>query len=237
MKFTRALALTGTLAISGVLINTAAAQQVDHSQHGGAHTTQPDHSVHGNQHTQQADHSQHGGQMGQQMSHQMGHQMGRHMMNQASAASQPTEAGQDAFAAIQEIVSILSADPATDWSKVNIDALRDHLVDMHRVTLYAQVAGEQIEGGMRYTVTGDTETAASIKRMVTAHARQVSQDSGWSAATSELVNGVTLVVTTDHANDVAKIRGLGFAGFMVQGNHHQPHHLMMATGGFGGHQH
>ncbi|MDP2126189.1 MAG: hypothetical protein Q8K97_02310 [Pseudohongiella sp.] len=217
MKLTHALAFTGTLAFAAVLSTAAVAQQADHSQHGGSQAQQPDHS-------------QHAGHM----THQVG---GQQTMNHAAAATQPTQAGQDAFAAIQEIVSILSADPATDWSKVNIDALRDHLVDMHRVTLYAQVAGEQIEGGMRYTVTGDTETAASIKRMVTAHARQVSQDSRWSAATSELANGVTLVVTTDHANDVAKIRGLGFAGFVVQGNHHQPHHLMMATGGFGGHQH
>ena len=38
-----------------------------------------------------------------------------------------TRGGQDAFAAIQEIVEILAADPKTDWSKVNIDALRQHL--------------------------------------------------------------------------------------------------------------
>jgi len=29
---------------------------------------------------------------------------------------------------------------------------------------------------------------------------------------------------------VAKVRALGLMGFMVQGDHHLPHHLMMATG-------
>jgi hypothetical protein len=29
---------------------------------------------------------------------------------------------------------------------------------------------------------------------------------------------------------VARIRGLGFIGLLVQGAHHQPHHLAMAKG-------
>ena len=36
---------------------------------------------------------------------------------QSGAAREP---GQAAFAAIQEIVALLDADPSTDWSKVNI---------------------------------------------------------------------------------------------------------------------
>ena len=43
-------------------------------------------------------------------------------------SSGPIEAGESAFAAIQEIVALLNADPKTDWSKVDIDALRQHLV-------------------------------------------------------------------------------------------------------------
>jgi hypothetical protein len=34
----------------------------------------------------------------------------------------PTMPGQDAFGAIQEIVGMLEADPATDWSKVNLES-------------------------------------------------------------------------------------------------------------------
>lgn len=49
--------------------------------------------------------------------------------NQASLnnAVLPQETGQSAFAAIQEIVTKLEADPATDWSKIDIESLRQHL--------------------------------------------------------------------------------------------------------------
>ena len=46
------------------------------------------------------------------------------------SGSMPTEPGQAAFGAIREIVGVLLTDPMTNWSKVNIDALRRHLVDM-----------------------------------------------------------------------------------------------------------
>ena len=179
-----------------------------------------------------AQHEQHGGQqhsMGHNIDHGMHHM---HMMGHGahSASSQPSEAGQAAFAAIQEIVALLEADPDTDWSAVNIDALRTHLIDMDLVMMKANAHAETIEGGARYHVTGDAQTAAAIKRMVPAHALQVSADSSWQATTEEMPNGVTLTITTADANEVAKIRALGFAGFMVQGNHHQPHHLMMSKG-------
>ena len=66
-----------------------------------------------------------------------GHDMhGKHglMGEQAQSSSEPTLPGQDAFGTIQEIVQILEADPNTDWSKVNIAALREHLIDMNEVT-------------------------------------------------------------------------------------------------------
>ena len=53
----------------------------------------------------------------------MGGDPGMHM------ASTPTMPGQDAFGAIQEIVQILEADPKTDWSKVELEGLRQHLID------------------------------------------------------------------------------------------------------------
>lgn len=46
--------------------------------------------------------------------------------------------GQDAFGAIQEIARILSADPRTDWYKVDGEALRWHLADMNEVILNAR---------------------------------------------------------------------------------------------------
>ena len=75
----------------------------------------------------------------------------------AAPPSAPTQTGQGAFATIQEIVAILMADPETDWSRVDIDALRRHLVDMNAVTLRAKVVNTPIEGGMRFDVTGEGE--------------------------------------------------------------------------------
>ncbi|HLT63479.1 MAG TPA: hypothetical protein VKZ92_03065 [Pseudohongiella sp.] len=181
------------------------------------------------QHDQNAGHGQ---AQGMDHSMHMMHMQGGHQMMHSSqgASSQPTEAGQDVFAAIQEIVALLEADPATDWSTVNIDALRDHLVDMNRVMEQTKVQRELIEGGVRYQITGEGEVVGSIKRMVPAHAQQLRADSGWQSATSELSDGVTLSVSSADAGETVKIRALGFYGLMVLGDHHQPHHLMMATG-------
>ncbi len=71
--------------------------------------------------------------MGQMpMHHQTGGMIG-HQPGQQS--SPPTEPGQAAFAAIQEIVARLQADPRTDWSKVDVDALRQPLINMDEVTM------------------------------------------------------------------------------------------------------
>jgi len=51
--------------------------------------------------------------------------------------STPRMVGQDAFGAIREIVRILDADPKTDWSKVDLEALRQHLIDMNEVNATA----------------------------------------------------------------------------------------------------
>ena len=144
----------------------------------------------------------------------------------------PTLPGQDAFGAIQEIVRILESDPKTDWSKVNLEALRQHLIDMNEVTLKAEAVAEPIDGGVEITVTGDQRTAAAIQRMLPAHALELSQLNGWSAKTELLPNGVLLTVTSGDPQQVQHIRGLGFIGLLVSGSHHQAHHLAMAKGEF-----
>ena len=111
-----------------------------------------------------------------------------------SEAMVPTMPGQEAFGAIQEIVRILEADPATDWSKVNISALREHLIDMDEVTLRARASERALANGIEITVTGEGRTLGAIKRMVPAHAHELAA-LGWSAKTEELPSGVRLVVT------------------------------------------
>ena len=150
---------------------------------------------------------------------------------QSAATGMPTMAGQDAFAAIQEIVQILQSDPNTDWSKVNIDALRQHLIDMNEVTLHAAATPRIFDTGIEFTVTGEGRTLEAIKRMVPAHVREL-RDIAWNAKSEDVPNGVKLTVAANEAVPLAKLKALGFMGIMVQGAHHQPHHLMMATGQF-----
>ena len=83
--------------------------------------------------------------------------------------------GQEAFGTIQEIVRILEADPATDWSKVNIGALREHLIDMDEVTMRARAVERALADGVEITVTGEGRTRAAIKRMI----RCGSEDVWW----------------------------------------------------------
>ncbi len=145
----------------------------------------------------------------------------------------PREPGQAAFAAIQEIVAKLLTNPGTDWSKVNIEVLRQHLIDMDDVTLRAEVRAEPIDLGLRMNVTGRNRTLEAIQRMVPAHAREIDGVFGWTVRAAPLSDGVELTVTARNAADVPKIRALGFMGIMVLGSHHQPHHLGMALGSRG----
>ncbi|MCP5156625.1 MAG: hypothetical protein H6983_20785 [Ectothiorhodospiraceae bacterium] len=125
---------------------------------------------------------------------------------------------------------MLEADPDTDWTRVDIDALREHLVDMDEVTLRARTSRAEVDGGLRITVTGVGRTLEAIRRMVPAHARELDARHGWSVVASMRPDGVELVVTAADPVQVARIRGLGFMGLMVQGSHHRPHHLAIARG-------
>ena len=114
--------------------------------------------------------------MGNGMSHEQMQMMHQQMVpGESSDTATPTMPGQDAFGAIQEIVRILEADPKTDWSKVNLEALRQHLIDMNEVTLKADAVTKPIDGGMEVTVTGTERTVEAIQRMVPAQAHQVDQ--------------------------------------------------------------
>jgi hypothetical protein len=157
----------------------------------------------------------------------MGGRAGMH-----AASTTPTMPGQDAFGAIQEIVQILDADPKTDWSKVDLEALRQHLIDMNEVTLKADAAPQQIEGGLEIAVTGTGRTLVAIQRMVPAWAQTMDGHQRWSTKAASLPNGELLTVTATDPKEVQHIRGLGFIGLLASGSHHQLHHLAMAKGEF-----
>lgn len=153
-----------------------------------------------------------------------------HEMSQGTSSATPTMTGQDAFAAIQEIVTILEADPTTDWSQVNLAALREHLIDMNEVMLNAAITERGIEGGLETTITGTGRTAEAIARLVPAHAQELNQMDGMQATVTSISNGVRLTMISISGEQVEKIRNLGLLGLLVKGAHHQHHHLALAKG-------
>jgi hypothetical protein len=150
----------------------------------------------------------------------------------------PARPGQAAFAAIAEIVAILRADSTTDWTKVDIEGLRQHLLDMDDVTMRAVIRQEAVAAGARFTVTGQGRTTGAIRRMAKAHAAMVGASDSMRVSVEEVSGGavVTVVATPASERAVAQIRGLGFHGLLTLGDHHGPHHLAMARGA-SGHSH
>ena len=149
-----------------------------------------------------------------------------------AASGLPTLPGQDAYGAIGEIVRLLRADPSTDWSKVDLEALRQHLIDMNAVTLGARVARREVAGGLEMEVTGEGRATDAIRRMTTSHGRQLAP-LGLRATSEPIAGGARFTVTAADASDeklVTMIRGMGFIGIMTLGDHHMPHHLMIAKG-------
>jgi hypothetical protein len=151
----------------------------------------------------------------------------------AMAAAAPMTPGQDAFGAIAEVVRLLDADPSTDWSKVDLERLRQHLIDMNEVVLRAQVKQAPVPGGLVMDVTGADRTEQAIRAMVVPHAVELDRMPSYTAKTELIPGGVRLTVTaktSDDAKAVARLRGLGFIGLLTEGGHHGPHHLAMAKG-------
>ncbi len=147
-------------------------------------------------------------------------------------APQLHEAGNDAFGTIQEVINQLINDPLTDWEKVNLEALRIHLLDMQDMTVNIEVISQQaIDNGMVAVVRPTTaRSAKSLAKVFAAHPAQLQRETGWTMAIDLQDGQYSLTTTSTTPGDVNKIRGLGYIGLMAYGNHHQPHHWAMATG-------
>lgn len=143
-----------------------------------------------------------------------------------------TEAGNDAFGTLQEVVDRLVSDPDTDWDKVNLEALREHLVDMDLFTKQVTVVSQRkIKHGTEIVVLPDNEKAAqSLARAMSAHPAMVEQETGWDMQVAKQDQGYRLTVTSEKRKDAKRIRGLGYIGIMALGQHHQAHHWMIANG-------
>jgi hypothetical protein len=158
---------------------------------------------------------------------QMAHDHGRHAPDRTAV---PQAAGHDAFGAIAEIVKMLSDDPETDWSRVDIGALRQHLLDMDALVTEARVTREPVPDGLRMRISRRGRGGEAAGRMVPMHGVVLSEETGWSSTVDLGDDEIVWSVTTSSEADAVKIRALGFFGLMATGAHHQRHHLAIARG-------
>lgn len=152
-----------------------------------------------------------------------------HQMNKQSPLTMP---GNEIFGTIQEVVQKLKADPNTDWSKVDLEALRQHLLDMKAFTENVSVISQKpIEKGIVIQVKPENERAiVALKRLFKMHPAMLKMEKGWDMITKQDNNQWTITITTEDNSEVEEIRALGYIGLLADGAHHQLHHWMVATG-------
>ena len=151
--------------------------------------------------------------------------------------TQPIEPGQGAFATIAEIVVLLTNDPKTDWSKVNIDGLREHLIDMDELVLRANSKMTVSSDKVVFSVTGSGRTLKAIHAMVPAHSGVLTRTTNWKIVSKITSDGAIMTITSDAPGALKMVKALGFYGVMATGAHHQSHHFAMAKGAMGDHAH
>lgn len=160
---------------------------------------------------------------------QMPHEHGAHHAAPGETVT-PRAPGQDIFAAIAEIVAILEADPETDWSRVDIGALRHHLRDMDALFTRTTVTEGQVSKGLKMTIVTTSAGGEAARRMVPAHAPFLKAQTGWASTADVGDSAIVWTVTAATEPEATKIRALGFYGLMAIGAHHQRHHLAIARG-------
>lgn len=140
--------------------------------------------------------------------------------------------GNAIFGAVQEVIQRVEADTTVDWSAVNLERLRRHLIDMRRVATNVEVVYQHAieEGVLIRIVPEDASARSSLARVLRDHAPQLEREAGWSLTVEPAEDGYDLQVTTSDPADVPKIRALGYIGLLAYGAHHQQHHWMIATG-------
>lgn len=156
----------------------------------------------------------------------MNHQ---HMMGANTPLTLP---GNDVFGTIQEAVHKLEADSTTDWSKVNLEGLRQHLLDMKAFTEEVKVVEQKpIDKGIWIRVKPETARAkGALKRMFSMHPAMLKQEKGWDMTAEKEGDDWVINCTTENTAEVAKVRGLGYIGLLAEGAHHQMHHWMIVKG-------
>jgi high-affinity K+ transport system ATPase subunit B len=156
-----------------------------------------------------------------------------------SSATPLKEAGNAIFGTIQETIKMLDADPKTDWEKVDLEGLRQHLIDMENFTSGVDVlSNDKIEKGSKIVIRAKSKEAHfSLERALKAHPSMMQSETGWTMDVKQNKEQFTLTIETQKPEEVARLRALGYIGVMALGDHHQVHHWLMASGSnpHGGH--
>jgi len=152
--------------------------------------------------------------------------------NMHSEETPLTKPGNDIFGTIQEVVKKLESNPDTDWSKVNLEALRQHLLDMKAFTEEVSVTSQTpIANGTKIKIQPKTERAEeSLKRLFDMHPAMIKKEKGWDMDAKKNDSSWIITCTTDNKSEAEKIRAFGYIGLLAEGAHHQLHHWMIATG-------
>lgn len=139
--------------------------------------------------------------------------------------------GQAIFGALQEVLERLEADPATDWTRVDLDALREHLVQMDLLFREAEVSRQPLQDGMRFEVRGSDDVLRAAEAIGAMHAEMLRASApSWEMRVAKRQDAVELEVRSSELAQQVRIRALGFAGLLTLGTHHADHHWAMATG-------
>ena len=149
-----------------------------------------------------------------------------------SSATPLKEAGNAIFGTIQETIKMLDADPKTDLEKVDLEGLRQHLIDMENFTSGVDVLSKKnIEKGSEIVIRAKSREAHdSLSRALKAHPSMLQAETGWTMIVNQNKERFTLTIETQKSEEIVRVRALGYIGVMALGDHHQVHHWMMASG-------
>lgn len=136
----------------------------------------------------------------------------------------------DALGAVQQTVGLLLADPATDWSEVRVARLRQRLVDLNEIMMYAEAEEREAPGGLDAVVGGSGRTLAALRRVVPEHARRMDGFRGWRVTLEDAGDALKLTLRSDDESEARIVRALGFFGFLASGVHRPQNHLALVRG-------
>lgn len=151
----------------------------------------------------------------------------------AASAPGPALAGAPpVLALLARLLARLEADPTTDWRRVDLEAARQHLADLDRVTLLARVAAEELPGGVALRVSGeDPATVAAIRRLLPERAARLAEARRWRVATAPAEDGLRVEIKSLDPREAGRIRALGLAALLVAGPLDEAYLLEVARGG------